>query len=566
MKGPSAWPKGSQLLPELEGPAHLVIITGCQRSGTSLLGQIIGAHPQALLLDEDEGLMEWANAMLAGEARQHRLYHRLLKASARKYRSPEGRVLPRTLGRAKLHPDVTHVVLKAPNLTYSHAQIARLAQPFSVVHPVRDPRAVVASMAALDIVDIATNQLRLLKAHPRRAAYYEHEIEMLEDEGTPLHVKRAIVWRIKSAAFERFKEVGIDPLVLRYEDMVAHAEDHARRIAAHIGLPYSEAMLNHAEVFQGSGPGRLERGRSIDQASREKWRDSLSAQEQEDILAIARPVEGLIDAAIAGETAPVPLRSGKGQSQATAPVIVTGRGGSGTRLISKVVQDCGVFLGNRLNRSADSLEWVDIIQEIAVRSLRGEADGDGVEALRRQGTAVLAKAGLGGDVPWGFKVPEAMLATQQLLEAFPDAKLVHLVRHPVTSSLRRSHLTSRPDNPVGRAVCEAAYAEQGRKAWRIAHDPVWLRNAITWNYQVGPVAKLGRELGPERYLEIRFEDLCDHAEPTMARVSDFLGSDWTPGVQIDQKRAPPMPRFSLRKRRIWRICGEVASQLGYEPI
>lgn len=31
---------------------HIVVIAGSQRSGTTLVGQILGSHPNALLIDE----------------------------------------------------------------------------------------------------------------------------------------------------------------------------------------------------------------------------------------------------------------------------------------------------------------------------------------------------------------------------------------------------------------------------------------------------------------------------------------------------------------------------------
>lgn len=39
-----------------DGIERVVAIVGCQRSGTTLTGQIVGAHPQAFLVDEFDGL------------------------------------------------------------------------------------------------------------------------------------------------------------------------------------------------------------------------------------------------------------------------------------------------------------------------------------------------------------------------------------------------------------------------------------------------------------------------------------------------------------------------------
>ncbi|MFW2351058.1 sulfotransferase family protein [Qipengyuania sp.] len=553
---------------------HLVIVTGCQRSGTSLVGQIVGAHPQALLLDEDEGVMRWARALLAGDPRRHLLLPGLLARAAEKYRDDDPRIVRRPLRPTALHPDITHLVLKAPNLTYSHAAIARLPGPVSIINPVRDVRAVVASMGRLKRTDIAANQLHLLRQDPVAAATYADEIAMLEDPGVAKHLKRALVWRIKSSAHAHFARAGLDPLVFRYEDCVADPRAFAERIAAHVGLPFTEAMVGHAEVLQGDGPGELDRERPIDRSSLGKWQQVLGPREERAILDLvgdAMEELGYDRTPLLAKKEPA---KGGLLDQRQAPVVVTGRGGSGTRLISGIVQQCGVFLGNQLNVSADSLEWVDTIYPIAVE--KHAADGNPSPDLRASWTAALRRTAerirsegkLSDDALWGFKLPEAMLIMPELLEAFPSAKVIHLVRHPVTSSLRRTHVTSRTDNIVGEAVCAAAYRAVGRDPALAASDPDWRRNAITWHYQVDPVARLGKRLGPERYLEISFEELCADPTATRQRVLAFLGREAgdMPPIPVSKRRAATRLWLRPQKKWIWDLCGETARMLGYGPI
>ena len=536
---------------------HLVLVTGCQRSGTSLVGQMVGAHPQALLLDENEGVMQWARAFLAGDPRHRRLLPKLLERAAAKYRSGDPKIVRRFLRPVAIHKDVTHLVLKAPNLTFSHDAIARLGDRVSVIHPVRDVRAVVASMMRLARVDIAANQLRLIKQDADTAAAYREDVAMLEDPLLAKHLKQAIVWRIKSTAHAKFSAAGVDPLVFRYEDCVASPQEFAHRIAEHVGLPPAREMVDHASVLQGGGPGALDRGRPIDRSSVSKWQEVLTRDQEREILALAGPAMerlGYAATPCLGEAPPTPARS---SDRSAAPVIVTGRGGSGTRLISGIVQQCGVFLGNRLNKSEDSLEWVDTIRPIAVEkhsagptpSAERSAHWHGllgVTAMR-----IRSDGGLADDAEWGFKLPEAMLIMPELLAAFPAARLVHLVRHPVTSSLRRTHVTSRTDNSVGETVCASAYRAIGREVRLIDSDPDWRRNAITWVYQVDPVARLGRTLGPDRYLEIRFEDLCDDPAGTTRRVREFLGVAGQVGPTIAVSRRRASTRLWLRPQKKW---------------
>src|SRR5690348_2568875 len=49
-------------------------------------------------------------------------------------------------------------------------------------------------------------------------------------------------------------------------------------------------------------------------------------------------------------------------------VLFTGRGGSGTRLLSQLAEELGIFIGNKVNRSGDSVEWVEPVYRMAIES------------------------------------------------------------------------------------------------------------------------------------------------------------------------------------------------------
>ena len=54
------------------------------------------------------------------------------------------------------------------------------------------------------------------------------------------------------------------------------------------------------------------------------------------------------------------------------PVVLLGRGGSGTRVLSQIAQQMGIFLGNDINVSGDSVEWVGPIYDLAVATCTGD--------------------------------------------------------------------------------------------------------------------------------------------------------------------------------------------------
>src|SRR5262245_44251747 len=142
-----------------------------------------------------------------------------------------------------------------------------------------------------------------------------------------------------------------------------------------------------------------------------------------------------------------------------APVVITGRGGSGTRLLSRLMQDAALFLGNEINATEDSVEWSGPIDALASQEPGARVFGTGqIAAWRAHAARVLerapaapwsASAATGsafaeqefaqGSVLWGWKLPETLLCLPEVFLAFPRARLLHLARHPVSLCLRRSH-------------------------------------------------------------------------------------------------------------------------------
>ena len=250
------------------------------------------------------------------------------------------------------------------------------------------------------------------------------------------------------------------------------------------------------------------------------------------------------------------------------PVFATGRGGSGTRLLSMLLQEHGLFLGNRLNESEDSIEWVKVLFEVAVRKLTDDASSCShrQEALSRCGESILTKGQWKEGQLWGWKLPETMLVLPEVVQAFPGARFLHLVRHPVDTCLRRTHVTSRPNNPVGAATLQAAYSWLGWSR-NPGDDDDYMRNTASWVYQVHHAVKFGRGLGSNRYLELRFEDICADAQTVSDTIAEFLDIPVTisaVGSRIDGKRCRSWTKGDRRALEVWSICEETGTTLGYD--
>lgn len=556
----------------------IVAVVGCQRSGTTLTGQILGAHPNAVMIDEPEGLYQWFDASAQGAPDHKKLLRKSLRVANKKYRTAYRRLEKKPEGGFKMAPEVTHLVLKAPNLTYSFDELPRLDLPVVAVFLVRDPRAVVASLGGLQRIPMVENQVSIINRYPGLMTEYADEVEQMGSQDTSETVKRALFWRVKSGLVRKFEDRGIPTLLVRYEDLVADTEGTCKTISDHIGLPFDPLMLAHEQVFRGFGPGMTKRTRAVDSSSVETWRNRLSSEQEKVVLDVAGAELQYFGYDGAQSGPDDTRRSAIDEAVIRAPVILAGRGGSGTRLLSEAAADGNVFLGNDLNASADSLEWVNPIYEIAIGSLGRDYLKSDVPAGFGEdwgrylvGTArdILGKGKWDGHQPWGWKLPESLLVLDELFKAFPQARFVHQVRHPVTSALRRSHMTSREDNPIGRAVLRAAYVAAGLDPAQRHEHETYFHNAVTWRFQVGNAVRFAREnLSDEQYLLLKYEDFCSHPRETKDRLLGFLGvTDHNPvAAKIDETRTGDIVPGDPRVAEVWEFCKDIATEIGYGPM
>jgi hypothetical protein len=100
-----------------------------------------------------------------------------------------------------------------------------------------------------------------------------------------------------------------------------------------------------------------------------------------------------------------------------------------------------------------------------------------------------------GKPRWGDKRPSYYSFVDELDRMFPDAQFVHLARD-------------------GRA-CVASLQRPP-----FSHTPA--RAVVTWLNAMHACRRAARRLGPDRFLELRYEDLVTRTEPTLRRLCAFL--------------------------------------------
>lgn len=132
-----------------------------------------------------------------------------------------------------------------------------------------------------------------------------------------------------------------------------------------------------------------------------------------------------------------------------------------------------------------------------------------------------------GKARWADKSPAYTPHLPFLLEVFPTAQIVHVVRDP--RDVVASHHK--------RWGAAAALSAVGR-----------------WRTYVAAARAAGAAVGPGRYHEIRYEDLVADPEPALRALLAFLGEQWAPQVlRHDEQPHDVAPRN--RERAAGRRAG-----------
>jgi len=242
-----------------------ILITGCQRSGTTLLSLVLDSHPQIQSVDE----VDFDRSKAA------------LYLSSPEYHS--------------------HVAFKLPSHAHRAESFAALAAA-RIVWCIRDPRAVIASMMNLNlqaggrVMSWARhpvgaqreieNGLLVLQHHGRALpAVLLHEYGQIRDMPAELRGRgeelflAALCWRIKEELLEVYQALSLPLYVLQYEKLAREKETEIRAILDFLDLAWHDDVLQHHRLHQGTSTGLTENSRAIDEKSIAKWRQQLTAVE-----------------------------------------------------------------------------------------------------------------------------------------------------------------------------------------------------------------------------------------------------------------------------------------------
>ena len=222
---PGAIQRWRQEVPPVQNPGRLAFLGGHPRSGTTLLEQILGAHPDIRAFDESDAFVnEIWNPLAPTGARQSLTFAELDSLNATR-RAEMRRHYWKSLFREVAGESGAKILLdKNPSPTLALYLWLRIFPELKVIIALRDPRDVVVSclFQNLNPTALSVNFLSL-----ERAA--KHYADLMD------------VWL-------RLRELGgFDWLEVHYRDIVAGLEAEGRRATEFLQLPWHESQAKFHE-------------------------------------------------------------------------------------------------------------------------------------------------------------------------------------------------------------------------------------------------------------------------------------------------------------------------------
>ena len=243
----SVWRQAPEARPRAADPKAHVFLVGFPRSGTTLLENVLAAHPDVVSLEEKDCLESVAEPYLASSSVLERL-SAIDPAEAAKQRDAYWAKV-RSYG---VEPRGKVFIDKMPLASVQLPVVARLFPNARILFAVRDPRDVVLSSFRRRFgMNPAMYQLLTLEG---AAAFYDAVMRLSE------------LYR------------GLLPLpqhIARYESLVEDFEGTARAVCNFLGLNWDEAMAEFAAKARARGistPSAAQVARGLNRDGQGAWR------------------------------------------------------------------------------------------------------------------------------------------------------------------------------------------------------------------------------------------------------------------------------------------------------
>ncbi len=242
---------------------------------------------------------------------------------------------------------------------------------------------------------------------------------------------------------------------------------------------------------------------------------------------------------------------------AHSPIIIIGMSRSGTSMLTRMLDELGLFTGKKVTRNHEAIffreinDWLltqasgglenpgsikYLLQDLEARSLYGEF----VE-FSMTTPHVISFLGIRNylkyrtpqklDIPWGWKDPRNTYTLPFWLDLFPEAKVIHIYRHPL--DIANSLVTRRKR---GLSRLKERYKSFKPFYWYYLMHKFILKNRVfvdvrgstleqsfsIWEEYLAE-ARSHVETLSERAIEIKYEDFLEQPVNILKSVSEFCG-------------------------------------------
>lgn len=163
-------------------------------------------------------------------------------------------------------------------------------------------------------------------------------------------------------------------------------------------------------------------------------------------------------------------------------------------------------------------------------------------------------SGLGSAQTWGWKEPRSIYLLEFFHTHLPAFRFLHVVRDGRDMAL---------------AVNQRQLQKHGEAAGIPTDLPAGIRSISLWSQVNLAAASFGETRLGDRYLRVRFEDLCARPVEVAGEIIGFLELDGDASVALDEVDPPAsLGRWHTEDPRmigeLERVAGEALVELGYE--
>jgi len=199
------------------------------------------------------------------------------------------------------------------------------------------------------------------------------------------------------------------------------------------------------------------------------------------------------------------------------PIGIGGVGGSGTRIVAEIIMRHNIDLGATLNESNDNLiftrnfkkpEWFETFPDeealiMAWSSFLSERDTAPIDS----------KSGDADDelFPWGWKEPNTHIFLPFLNNHVPEFRYIHVIRNGLDMAFSQNQQQVKN---WGKHILGGSYDGTTKPATSLEY----------WIAANTRAIEVGKSMG-DRFLLLKYEELCINPTEEIKRLSSFLGRD-----------------------------------------